>query len=280
MTLSLEIFAYDFVQRALLSGSTIALLCSVVGMFLVLRRYSLFGDALAHTSFGGIALGLLMGIYPLWMAYIISLISAMLITKIKDKVDISGDAAIAVMMSSGIAVALVIIGLAGGFSIDIFSFLFGSILLVSVNETITILVLAGSILFVILVLFKQILYATFDESQARASGINVTRINYLIVFLAGLTVVTATQLVGVLLISALFVIPNVTAMMMKKSFRSTIIISITISVSSVIGGILFSYLLDITPAGSIVLLAICVLVGVAFAKSRGLFASQSQKKTV
>lgn len=265
-----DILGYDFMQRALLSGSTIAVLCSVVGMFLVLRRYSLFGDAIAHSSFGGVALGLLMGVYPLWMAYVVSIISAVLITKLREKFDISGDAAIAVMLSSGIAVALVIIGLSGGFSIDIFSFLFGSILLVDADNTILILALTGSILIVILFLFKQILYSTFDEKQAMVSGINVSRINYLIIFMAGLTVVTAIQLVGVLLISALFVIPNIAAMMAGRGFRGTMVISIAMSVSSVLVGIMLSYSLNIAPAGSIVLISILMLGVMLAAKSRGL----------
>lgn len=265
-----EILAYDFMQRALLTGSVIAVLCSVVGMFLVLRRYSLFGDAIAHSSFGGVALGLFLGIYPLWMAYVVSIISAILITRIKERFDISGDAAIAVMLSSGIAVALVIIGLSGGFSIDIFSFLFGSILLVSADDTILVLALTGSILLIILALFRQLLYSTFDEKQAKVSGIHVDRINYLIIFIAGLTVVTAIQLVGVLLISALFVIPNVTAMMLGRGFQSTVIISVVLSVSCVISGIMLSYVLNIAPAGSIVVLSIIVLGCVMAAKSRGL----------
>ncbi len=279
-----DILAYDFMQRALLSGATIAVLCSVVGMFLVLRRYSLFGDAIAHSSFGGVALGLLMGVYPLWMAYVVSIISAVLITKLREKFDISGDAAIAVMLSSGIAVALVIIGLSGGFSIDIFSFLFGSILLVDADNTILILTLTGSILLVILFLFKQILYSTFDEKQAMVSGINVSRINYLIIFMAGLTVVTAIQLVGVLLISALFVIPNIAAMMAGRGFRGTMVISIAMSVSSVLVGIMLSYSLNIAPAGSIVLISILMLGVMLAAKSRGLLHAAAwtgrQKKPV
>ena len=271
-----EILAYDFMQRALLSGATIAVLCSVVGMFLVLRRYSLFGDAIAHSSFGGVALGLLMGVYPLWMAYVVSIVSAVLITKLREKFDISGDAAIAVMLSSGIAVALVIIGLSGGFSIDIFSFLFGSILLVSANDTILVLALTGSILLVILYFFKQILYSTFDEKQALVSGINVSRMNYLIIFMAGLTVVTAIQLVGVLLISALFVIPNIAAMMAGRGFRSTMAISIGISVSSVIVGILLSYMINIAPAGSIVLISILMLGVMLAAKSKGVLHSAAR----
>ena len=274
--MSLEIFGYDFMQRALLSGAVTAVLCSVIGVFLVLRRYSLFGDAMAHSAFGGVALGLLIGIYPLWMAYIFSIISAVTITRLREKFDISGDAAIAVLLSSGIAVALVMISLSGGFSIDIFSFLFGSILLVSINDTILVLAMTGGILMIVIVLFQQILYSTFDEKQAKVSGINVVRINYLLILMAGLTVVTAIQLVGVLLISALFVIPNVTAMMLGKGFKMTLVLSIMISVSSVISGIMLSYVFDITPAGCIVLLLIAVLACVMAAKSKQLLVRREQ----
>jgi zinc transport system permease protein len=268
--MSLEILTFSFMHRALISGVAIAILCSVIGLFLVLRRYSLFGDAIAHSSFGGIALGLMAGVYPLWTAYGVSLASALIITKIKKKYDISGDAAIAVLLSSGIAVGLVIIGISGGFTIDIFSFLFGSILLVSVNETILILSLTGIILIVVLLLYRQLLYSTFNEEQAKVSGIPVEKINYLIVFMAGLTVVTSIQLVGVLLISALFVIPNVTAIMYGKGFKSTAILSISFSIFSVVSGILISYIFDITPAGTIVLLSIGLFAGTMGIKSMGL----------
>jgi zinc transport system permease protein len=257
-------------HRAIISGIAIAILCSVVGLFLVLRRYSLFGDAIAHSSFGGIALGLMSGIYPLWTAYGVSIVSALIITRIKDRFNISGDASIAVLLSSGIAVGLVIIGLSGGFTLDIFSFLFGSILLVSVNDTILILSLTGIILIVILLLYRQLLYSTFNEEQAKVSGIPVEKINYLIVFMAGITVVTSIQLVGVLLISALFVIPNVTAIMYGRGFKQTAIISMSFSIFSVVAGILVSYIFDITPAGTIVLIAIGIFGCTIGIKSVGL----------
>lgn len=268
--MSLEIFTFSFMHRALISGVAIAILCSVIGLFLVLRRYSLFGDAIAHSSFGGIALGLMVGVYPLWTAYGVSLISALIITRIKEKYDISGDASVAVLLSSGIAIGLVIIGISGGFTIDIFSFLFGSILLVSVNDTILILSLTGVILIVVLLLYRQLLYSTFNEEQAKVSGIPVEKINYLIVFMAGITVVTSIQLVGVLLISALFVIPNVSAIMYGKGFKQTAIISMSFSIFSVVAGILISYIFDITPAGTIVLLSIGLLAVTMGIKSAGL----------
>jgi zinc transport system permease protein len=268
--MTFEIFAYGFMQRALVSGIAIALLCSVVGLFLVLRRYSLFGDAVAHSSFGGIALGLLLGIYPMWTAYVISIISALIITRIKQKFDISGEASVAILLSSGIAIGLILISISGGFSVDIFSFLFGSILLVSVEDTILILGLTGAILIVILLLYRELIYSTFNEEQAKVSGIPVEKINYLIVFIAGITVVTSIQLVGILLISALFVIPNVTAIMFGRSFKQTAILSISFAISAVVIGILISYLLDITPSGSIVMLSITIFGVTIGLKSLGL----------
>ena len=268
--MTFEIFTFSFMHRAIISCIAIAILCSVVGLFLVLRRYSLFGDAIAHSSFGGIALGLMSGIYPLWTAYGVSIVSALIITRIKDRFNISGDASIAVLLSSGIAVGLVIIGLSGGFTLDIFSFLFGSILLVSVNDTILILSLTGIVLIVILLLYRQLLYSTFNEEQAKVSGIPVEKINYLIVFMAGITVVTSIQLVGVLLISALFVIPNVTAIMYGRGFKQTTIISMSFSIFSVVAGILVSYIFDITPAGTIVLIAIGIFGCTIGIKSAGL----------
>jgi len=268
--MSLEILSFGFMQRAIISGIAIAILCSVVGLFLVLRRYSLFGDAIAHSSFGGIALGLMAGVYPLWTAYGVSLVSALIITRLKDRYNISGDASVAVLLSSGIAVGLVIIGISGGFTVDIFSFLFGSILLVGVNDTLLILALTGIILIVILLLYRQFLYSTFNEEQAKVSGIPVEKINYLLIFMAGLTVVTSIQLVGVLLISALFVIPNVTAIMYGKGFKQTAILSMAFSIFSVVVGILVSYVFDITPAGTIVLLSIGIFAVTMGIKSAGL----------
>ena len=271
--MTLEIFSYGFMQRALVSGIAIALLCSIVGLFLVLRRYSLFGDAVAHSSFGGIATGLLLGIYPMWTAYVVSLVSALVITRIKQKFDISGEASVAILLSSGIAIGLILISLSGGFNVDILSFLFGSILLVSVEDTVLILSLTGVILIIILLLYREFIYSTFNEEQAKVSGVPVEKINYLIVFIAGITVVTSIQLVGILLISALFVIPNVTAIMYGRSFKQTALLSIAFAVSSVIVGILVSYFLDITPSGAIVMLSIAIFAVTIGLKSMGLLES-------
>jgi len=265
-----DILSFGFMQNAIISGIAISLICSTVGLFLVLRKYSLFGDALAHSAFGGVALGLFLGFYPLWAAYVVSILSALALTKIRQKFDISGDAIIAILLSSGIAVGIVLISLSGGFSIDIFSFLFGSVLLVSTENVIGILGMCAAILITLIIGYKKFMYITFSEEQARVSGIRVEKLNYLLIAIAGITVVTSMQLVGVLLVSALFVIPNVTAMMFKRSFKQTIILSMSFSVFSTVAGIMISYPLDIAPSGMVVLLAITLFVGSLIIKSAGM----------
>jgi len=270
-----EILSYGFMQRALVSGIAISLMCSVVGLFLVLRRHSLFGDALAHSAFGGIAVGLFLGIYPMWTAFIVSILSALGLTKIRQRFQISGDATVAILLSSGLAMGVILISLAGGFTVNLFSFLFGSILLVSLDNTILILGLAGSILIVILLLYRQLTYATFNEEQAKVSGIQVEKLNYLLVVIAGITVVSSMQLVGILLTSSLIVIPNVTAMLFSRGFKQTAILSMIFAVFSAVTGILTSYIFNIAPGGMIVLISILL-----FAGSLGMKSLRQSKKNV
>lgn len=270
-----EILSYGFMQRALVSGVAISLMCSVVGLFLVLRRHALFGDALAHSAFGGIAAGLFLGIYPMWTAFIISILSALGLTKIRQRFQISGDAMVAILLSSGLAMGVILISLAGGFTVNLFSFLFGSILLVSLDNTILILGLAGSILVVILLLYRQFTYATFNEEQAKVSGIQVEKMNYLLVVIAGITVVSSMQLVGILLTSSLIVIPNVTAMLFSRGFKQTAILSMIFAVFAAVTGILTSYIFNIAPGGMIVLISILL-----FAGSLGMKSLRQSKKNV
>lgn len=262
-----EILQYSFMQRALLSGVVVAATCSVVGLFLVLRRQSLFGDALSHVAFGGIAVGLFTNIYPLWTALVVSILASLGITKLRQSTKIPPDAAVAVMLSSGLAVGIVLIGLAGGFSLDLESFLFGSILLIGMQDQIMILLLSAAVLLIVFKLHRQLMYVAFSEHQARVSGINVTRLNYLFIGLASLTVIASLRLVGVLLISSLIVIPNITAMMFGKGFKKTALLSIIIAVSSVVIGIVISYVANLAPGGTIVLTTIFILLGSLGAKS-------------
>ena len=202
----LEALSYGFVQKALISGIAVALICSFMGTFLVLRRYALFGDGIAHVAFGGVSVGLFLGVFPLWTAFIVSIFGGLGLQKLRQSTKISGDAAVAVVLVSGLAVGVILVSSSGGFSVDLFSFLFGSILLISNEDTIMILGISAGIIATLVVMQKQFLHLTFNEEQAKIAGLPVTLLNYAFVILASITVVTSMRLVGILLISALIVI--------------------------------------------------------------------------
>jgi zinc transport system permease protein len=263
----LDILQVVFVQRALVTGIAVAIICSVVGIFLVLRRQSLFGDALAHMAFGGIAAGLFVNIYPLWAAFAVSILGALGVTKLRQSARIPPDAAVAVLLSSGLALGVVLVSLSGGFSVDLFSFLFGSILLVSNEDIVTILLVAAGVLAVMAALYRRLVYMAFDEEQAKVSGLQVSKLNYLFIIVASITVIASIRLVGILLISSLIVIPSISAMMFGRGFKKTMLISVSISVFSVVTGILVSYAADIAPGGTIVLVTIAVFLAILGWKS-------------
>jgi zinc transport system permease protein len=175
-----------------------------------------------------------------------------------DSIKIPPDSSVAILLSSGLAVGIVLISLSGGFSLDLFSFLFGSILLISTQDTITIVFLSIAILAIIAIMYRRLMYITFDEKQASVSGINVKLANYIFIVLAAITVVTSIRLVGVLLISALIVLPNITAILFGRGFKKTAIISIGIAIASVVSGIVISYFANIAPAGAIVLTGVAI----------------------
>jgi zinc transport system permease protein len=254
----LEILQAAFMQRALITGIAVAIICSAVGLFLVLRRHSLFGDALAHLAFGGIAVGLFTNIYPIWTAVIVSVLAALGMTKLRQSTNIPPDATVAVLLSSGLALGIVLVSLSGGFNVDLFSFLFGSILLVSQEELFMILALSAAIMAVLLALYKKFMYITFDEEQAKVSGLQVSKLNYLFIVLASVAVIASIRLVGILLISSLIVIPNITAIMLGKGFRKTAAISGVIAVVGVVAGILLSYAANIATGGTIVLVLVVI----------------------
>ncbi len=266
----IEVLAHGFMQKALIAGIAVAVVCSFMGIFLVLRRYALFGDGMAHVAFGGISIGLVLGVFPLWTAFAASILGGLGLQKLRNSTKISGDAAVAVILVSGLAVGVLLVSASGGFSVDLFSFLFGSILLISTEDVMLIVAISAGIVGTLLALHRQFLHLTFNEEQARVAGLNVTLLNYAFVVLAAVTVVTSMRLVGILLISALIVIPNISAIMLGKGFKKTVGISILFSVLSVVAGILLSYYFDLAPSGTIVLVAVAILLAVLAAKSAGL----------
>ena len=268
--MTFEAVSYESIPHALVSGIIISILCSVVGLFLVLRRYSLFGDALAHSAFGGVAFGLFVGIYPLWIACIVAILSALGLTKVRQKFDISSDAIVAILFATGLGAGVILVSMSDDLDLhDIEEFLFGSAI-IDTQNVITILVMAGAILTILFFTYKKLLYSTFSEEQAKASGIPVDKMSYLLIAIAGVTVVISMQLVGVLLISVLFVLPNVSAMLYSRSFKQTMFLSMCFAVSATVSGIMISYQFDIAQSGCIVLVAAVIFVGSLIVKSAGL----------
>lgn len=262
----IEVLEFEFMQRALIAGVAVAITSSVIGLFLVLRRNSLFGDALSHVAFGGIAVGLAVSIYPLWTGLALSIIGALGITKLRQSAKIPADASVAILLSSGLALGLILISLSGGFTLDLFSFLFGSILLVSVEDTLAILAMTAIIISIVILLYRQLMYITFDEEQARVSGLPISKLNYLFVVLACVAVIVSMRLVGILLVSSLIVIPNITALQFGKGFKKTALISVSVSIMSVVVGIAISYAANLAPSGTIVLISIAIFLAVLAAR--------------
>lgn len=250
----LEFFHHGFIQRALVAGCFIAALCSVLGTFLVLRRLSLIGDGLAHVTFGGVAAGLLLQAYPFYVAVPIVMASALGILKLIDRARLYGDAAIGMVSSLGIAGGVLIASLAGGFNVDLFSYLFGNILAISTTEVWTSVILCLGLITAITLFYHDLVAISFDEESARASGIKTGRINRVLVLLTALTVVLAMKVVGIMLVSSLLIIPSVTALQFSRGFKATIVISCLTGMVSVIAGIIISFMLDLPSGATIVFL--------------------------
>jgi len=272
----IEILQYEFMQRALISGMAISISCSLIGLFLILKRFSLFGDAMSHVAFGGIALGLFLKSNPIWVSLIVSIIGGLSIIKLNSSKRIYSDSSISVLLSLGLAMGLVLISLSGGFSIDITSYLFGSILLVNIEETMTTIILSVIVIAFVILFYKKLVYLVFNEEQALVNGINTVVLNILFITLATIAIVMSIRLIGVLMVSSLLIIPNVSSLLLGYGFKKTILFSICFSLTSVILGIILAYEWNITPSGMIVITAAGIFFGVNVFK---LFSSKIKNKT-
>jgi len=249
-----QLFQYAFIVRALIAGSFVALLCSVLGVLLVLRRLSLIGDGLAHVTFGSVAIGLLLRVEPIYISMPVVALSSLAILKLTEKARLYGDAAIGIVSAVGVSGGVMLAGIGSGFNVDLFSYLFGNILSVTVTEVTVSVGLSIIVLLVIGSRYSQILSLSFDEEFARTSGISARRINSLLAVLTAVTVVLTMKLVGIMLTSALLIIPAVTAFQAAKSFRGTMAAAATLAVLSVWAGIVISFLLNVPTGATIVLL--------------------------
>ncbi|WP_321779622.1 metal ABC transporter permease [Sulfurimonas sp.] len=253
-----EMLSYDFMQRAFLAGMIIAVLASVSGTFIVLRRYSMISETLAHAALVGVAVGLVAGLNPIWMAVIVSILSAWLIEYLRGQFSLYSDAVLAILLSGSLAIAVIIVSLGGAFNNSLFSYLFGSILSVSTQDVWTIAIFGVLCLGVLLAFSKEFYFIAYDEEVAQTSGIKVKLLNFLLVSIVAVIIALSIRVVGSLLIGALMVIPTVSALQFRQGFVKTILISLVFALLSVISGMTLSFYFSL-PSGATIVLSILVI---------------------
>jgi zinc transport system permease protein len=262
----MEFIQYPFMQRALVAGIIIAMVCPLIGIFLVLRRLSLIGDTLAHTSLVGVAVGVLSGFNVTIVALLTTILAALGIEKLRKNYKHYSELAIAIMMATGVSLAIFLISFYKGNMGNFSSFLFGSIVAVSPGDLMMIVLIGLMVIAVIYRFFHELFYITLDNDGAHLSGINVERINFIFILMIAITISIALRIVGVLLISSLMVLPVAAALKVAQSFRQASIYAIIYSVSSTVIGLIMSYYLDTAPGGTIILTSVILLLSTLMIK--------------
>lgn len=263
----LEILQYGFMQRALGAGIIAGILCPLIGIFVVLRRMSMIGDSLSHVALAGIAAGMLANIYPLGTALIFSVGAALAMEKLRKSYEQYAELSIAIILSAGIAVAVVLMSLGRSFNADLFSYLFGSITTVLQEDLWLISGLGVVIIISIYFLYKELFYIAFDEESAKLAGIPVKAVNIFFIIITAATITLSMRIVGILLVSSLMVIPVATSLQVAKSFKQATILSILFAEVSIVFGIVISYYLELASGGTIVLLSIAILLLIIIGKN-------------
>lgn len=254
----IEMLSYPFMTRAFLVGSLVALCSALLGVSLVLKRYSMIGDGLSHVGFGAMAIAAAMNAAPLTVAIPVVIVAAILLLRISGNAKIKGDAAIALISTTSLAVGVMVISLTTGMNTDVYNYMFGSILAMSAEDVKLSLVLSVFVLILFIVFYHKIFAITFDETFARATGVKAGVYNTLIAVLTAVTIVLGMRMMGALLISSLIIFPALTSMRVCRTFKSVIINAAVISVVCLIAGVTLSYVAA-TPAGASVVLANLVM---------------------
>jgi len=253
-----DIFQYSFMIRAFEAGIIVAMIAPLIGTFLVLRRYSLIADTLAHVSLAGIALGILFGLNPIYTAIGATAVSSVGIEKLRTSKKTYGESALALFLSGSLALAVILLGIAKGMNAGLLNYLFGSIMTVTKTDVQVIAVIGTAVALIIAAFYKELIAISFDEEFAQVNGIPTKFLNFLLILLTALVVSIAIPIVGILLISALMVIPVITAVQFKRDFFHTIVYAECFSVFSVISGIVFGFYGNLSTGGTIVLTSLAI----------------------
>lgn len=247
-----ELFSYSFIGRAVLVGTLVSLCAALLGVSLVLKRYSMIGDGLSHVGFGALSAALVLNLAPLAVSIPVVILAAFLLLRLSENSKIKGDAAVALISSSSIAAGVIITSLGGGMTTDVNNYMFGSILAMSRGDVVLSVGLSAAVLVLYVLFYHQIFAVTFDESFAQATGVSAGRYNILLALLTAVTIVVGMRMMGTLLISSLVIFPALTSMRVFKSFRSVILSSAVVSVVCFLTGIAASFLLSLPAGASIV----------------------------
>lgn len=262
------IFHYEFLQNAFITGIMIGLIAPLLGVFIVVRRLSLIADALSHVTLAGIAGSLLLGKYfqtfsglnPIYLGMAFSVGGSIFIEKLRAVYKHYQELAIPIILSSGIGLGVIFISLANGFNTDLFSYLFGSVTAVSRTDLWVIFIISVFVLLLVFLLYKELFLLSFDEEHAKASGIAAKSIHFVFIVMVALVIAASMRIVGILLVSSLMTLPVAASIRIAKGFKQTILLSVIFGEASVLGGLFTAYYLNLAPGGTIVMIAVTILV--------------------
>jgi zinc transport system permease protein len=272
------ILHYEFLQNAFITGIMIGLLAPLLGVFIVVRRLSLIADALSHVTLAGIAASLLLekyvaafsGLNPLYLGMAFSVGGSLFIEKLRGVYKHYQELAIPIILSSGIGLGVIFISLANGFNTDLFSYLFGSVTAVSRTDVWVIFIISLFVILLVILLYKELFLLSFDEEHAKASGIAAKSIHFVFIVMVALVIAASMRIVGILLVSSLMTLPVAASIRIAKGFKQTIFLSIIFGEASVLGGLFTAYYLNLAPGGTIVMIAVLILVFTIFLKKTSL----------
>jgi zinc transport system permease protein len=253
-----ELFYYSFVVRAIIVGICVSLCASLLGLPLVLRRYSMIGDGLSHIGFGTLAIAVPLGFSPLKVSIPLVMLSAFLLLRIRESSKMRGDAAIAIISCSSLAIGVIIMSMTVGMNTDIYNYMFGSILAIKQEEVYLCVVISIVIFTLFAFFYNKIFSVIFDENYAKASGVNIEFYNMLLALLTAVIIVIGMRIMGAMLISSLIIFPALTSMRLLKTFKSVIICSNILSVVCFMFGMIVSFAYNIPTGASVVVVNLAV----------------------
>ena len=244
-----QMFSWPFMQRALIAGTLVSLCCALLGVSLVLKRYSMIGDGLSHVSFGALAISVALGFTPLYFSIPVVILAAFFLLRMASHPRWNNDAAIAVMSASALAIGILVISLTTGMTTDVDNYMFGSVLAMTASDVVLSVLLSAAVLTLFVLFYHKLFAVTFDENFSRATGLKVERYNTLLSILTALTIVLGMRMMGAMLISSLVIFPALTAMRLFKSFRGVVICAGVSSAVCFCVGLTASFVLS-TPVGA------------------------------